>query len=252
MKIMANRFLAASLHLAASFLIFLLAAALVFGVWYPYPYSELSGGADLFRLLMVVDVLLGPLLTLVIFNVNKPTAELRRDLTFVVLMQFVALGYGLWTVAVARPVYLVFEIDRFRVVHAVDIPEELIPKAPPSLRSLPIFGKGILSVRQFSTGQEGFDATLAALQGLELAVRPDLWQPYLDATAQIRGVGMPLVYLKTRFPESASLIDGEVKKIGVPINELISVPVVSRQHFWTVLLDVKTLEIQGFIPLDSF
>lgn len=252
MSILTGRFRAAFLHLAASFMVFLLAAMLVFGVWYPYPYSKLSGGADLFQLLMFVDVLLGPLLTFVIFNVEKPAVELRRDLAFVVLIQLVALGYGLWTVVVARPVYLVFEVDRFRVVHAVDIPKELMSKAPPPFKSLPTFGQGVLSVRQFSSGQESFDATLAALQGLELAARPDFWQPYLDATEQVRSAGKPLVDLKRRFPERADLIDEKVKKIGVPINELISVPVVSRQHFWTALLDINTLEVQGFIPLDSF
>ena len=38
----------------------------------------------------------------------------------VALIQLVALGYGLWTVFIARPVHLVFEIDRFRVVHAIE------------------------------------------------------------------------------------------------------------------------------------
>jgi len=63
----------------------------------------------------MVDVILGPLITLTVFNRSKPRSELVRDLTVVGLIQLAALGYGLWTVFVARPVHLVFEYDRFRV-----------------------------------------------------------------------------------------------------------------------------------------
>src|SRR6478609_8700249 len=99
------RFKASAIHLGISLAIAVLAAMLVFGIWYPYPYRELSGGRELFLLLVSVDVILGPLITLAIFNRAKPRKELRRDLAVVGLIQLAALGYGLWTVFVARPVH---------------------------------------------------------------------------------------------------------------------------------------------------
>ena len=100
-----ERLSAAGIHLAVSLLIALLAATLVFAVWNPYPYSEVSGGRELFALLVVVDVILGPLLTLAIFSIcAKPAKELRRDIAVAVLIQLAALGYGMWTVFAARPV----------------------------------------------------------------------------------------------------------------------------------------------------
>jgi hypothetical protein len=107
-----GRFSAATIHLGLSLLVAALAALLVFLVWYPYPYREISGGRDLFLLLVAVDVIMGPLLTLTIFNLKKPKGELRRDLAVIGLLQLAALGYGLCTMAVARPVHLVFEIPR--------------------------------------------------------------------------------------------------------------------------------------------
>ena len=59
---------AALVHLSGSLLVAVMAASLVFGLWYPYPYRELSGGRDLFFLVVAVDVVCGPLLTLVLFN----------------------------------------------------------------------------------------------------------------------------------------------------------------------------------------
>ena len=107
---------AAALHLGGSLLVAALAGALVFGLWYPYPYRELAGGRELFLLIVVVDVVCGPLLTLVLYNPAKPRAELWRDLGLVVLIQLAALGYGLHVVWQARPVYMVQEVDRLKVI----------------------------------------------------------------------------------------------------------------------------------------
>src|SRR3954447_23361508 len=122
-----ERLRASGLHLGISLCIAVTAALLVFAAWYPYPYREISGGRELFLLVTTVDVILGPLITFAIFNRSKPRRELVLDLSVVACIQLAALGYGLWTVAVARPVHLVFEVDRLRVVHAIDIPDELTP-----------------------------------------------------------------------------------------------------------------------------
>ena len=135
-----DRLKASGIHLGISLGVAALAALLVFGIWYPYPYGDISGGRELFLLVITVDVTLGPLVTLAVFNRAKPRAELRRDLAIVALLQLGALGYGLWTVYVARPVHMVFEIDRFRVVHAIDVPEELLAKTPAGIDPLPITG----------------------------------------------------------------------------------------------------------------
>ena len=103
------RLRASAIHLAISLSVATLAALVVFGWWYPYPYRELSGGRELFALVVVVDVVLGPLITLVIFNVAKTRRHLMMDFTVIGLLQVAALAYGLWTVFVARPVHLVFE-----------------------------------------------------------------------------------------------------------------------------------------------
>lgn len=247
-----ERLRAAGIHLAASLMIALLSAALVFAVWYPYPYSEVSGGRELFSLLVSVDVVLGPLLTFAIFNRAKPIKELRRDLSVVVLLQLIALGYGLWTVFVARPVYLVFEIDRFRVVHAIDVSEELLPRAPDGLTTLPLFGQRLLAVRPFASAAESAEATIAALQGVDLAARPDLWQPYPAAAARVRGAAKPAASLLSRFPEQTTVIDEAFAKTGRSAEALLSLPLASRKFFWTVLLDAQTLKVVGFVPLDSF
>ncbi|APW47924.1 TfpX/TfpZ family type IV pilin accessory protein [Rhodoferax antarcticus] len=247
-----DRLKASGIHFGISLVIALLAAALVFGLWYPYPYREISGGRELFFIVVMVDVILGPLITFTIFNRTKPWRELRRDLAIVVLIQLGALGFGLWTVFVARPVHLVFEYDRFRVVHAVDVPAELLSRAPPDVAALPLTGPTLLSLRPFKDANEKMDATMAALGGLSLSARPDLWQPYSVAKNDIWQAAKPIADLKTRFAAQATEIDAVIAKTGRKPETLAYLPMVGRKSFWTVLLDPVTSEVLGFIPLDSF
>lgn len=251
-----GRLKAAGMHLVISLLIAAVAALLVFFVWYPYPYREISGGRELFFLVVAVDVILGPLMTLAVFNLGKPRTELRRDIAIIALLQLAALAYGLWTVSVARPVHLAFEIDRFRVVHAIEVPEELLPKAPPELQQLPLTGPSLLSVREFKNSNESFEATMAALQGgISLGARPDLWQSYALAKPQVLARMKPLSELKNRFPAQAAAIDAALASARKPQDATSAVgyiPMVGRSTFWTVLLDANTAEVIAFVPIDSF
>lgn len=248
-----ERLVAAAIHLGLSLAIAGLAALLVFGIWYPYPYREISGGRELFLIVVAVDVILGPLITFVIFNRKKPKKELRRDISVVVLIQLAALSYGLWTVFVARPVHLVFEIDRFRVVHAVDIDESLMEKKPANIDAMPLTGPTLLAVRPFRDANESADATMAALRGADLGARPDLWQSWEEGKARALAAAKPVSQLKGRFPARAAEIDASIKGFGSKGAEgLVYLPMIGRKSFWTAFIDPATAQVVGFMPLDSF
>jgi hypothetical protein len=247
-----DRFTASGIHLGISLTIALLAALLVFGLWYPYPYREMSGGRELFLIVVAVDVILGPLITLAVFNRAKPARELKRDLVLVALLQLAALGYGMWIVFVARPVHIVFEYDRFRVVHAIDVPAKLLNRTPSDVVALPLTGPTLLSLRPFKDANEKMDATMAALEGLSLSARPDLWQSYAAAKSEIWQAAKPVSELKARFAMRAAEIDAAIAKTGRKPEALVYLPLVGRKSFWTVLLDPVTAEVLGFLPIDSF
>jgi hypothetical protein len=247
-----DRVYAASIHLGLSFLVAAAAAGLVFGLWYPYPYREVSGGRDLFLILIAVDVILGPLITFAIFNKAKSRAALMLDFSVIGALQVAALAYGLATVFEVRPVHLVFEYSRFRVVHAVELADDVREKTPIGIDPLPVAGPTLLSLRPFKDGNEQMEVTLQAIEGLEPATRPGLWQPYALAKSDVLKAGRAIGELKTRFPGHIELIDRRVKSSGRPQEALVYVPMIGRQQFWTVLVDAATAEVVGFLPLDSF
>ena len=247
-----DRLRASGIHLILSLIIAALAALLVFGIWYPYPYRDISGGRELFLLVVTVDVILGPLITLAVFNRKKPWTELRRDLAMVVLLQLGALGYGLWSVYVALPVHLVFEYDRFRVVHAIDVPLALLPKSPPEVNALPVTGPTLLSVRPFKDAKEKQDVTMQELEGLPLAARPDFWQPYAPAIPDILKAAKPVSLLKSRHASRAGEIDRILAAAGRAPQDVVYLPMTGRKDFWTVFLDPVSAHVLAYLPLDSF
>lgn len=247
-----SRLRASGIHLGISLTIAVQAALLIFALWYPYPYREGSGGVELFLIVITVDVILGPLITLAVFDHKKPRGVLVRDLSIVGLIQLAALAYGLWTVCMARPVHLAFEFDRFRVVHAAEIPVDILDKTPVGIQALPLTGPTVLAVRPFKDSMEDANATWLALQGLQLSSRPDLWQDYAQAQMRVLAAASPLSVLKQRFPQQTALIDSAVTQTGIKEDALKSLPMVARKSFWTVLVDANSAEIRGFIPLDSF
>lgn len=246
-----DRLRASAIHLLLSCAIAALCAMLVFGIWYPYPYREISGGRELFLIVISVDIILGPLITFTVFNRTKPLAELRRDLAIVVVLQIAALAYGLWTVSVARPVHMVFEIDRFRVVHAIDVPEEMLNQTPAGVDALPLTGPTLLAVRPFRDANESMEATYAALKGAPLSARPDLWEPYAQATPRVLVAARPVDALKARFPANVAEIDQLIKTAGGNPQTAVYLPLVGRKSFWTVLMD-PSAHVLGALPLDSF
>ena len=246
-----SRLRASAIHLAISLLVAALAATVVFGLWYPFPYRELSGGRELFLLLMLVDVVLGPLITLVIFNRRKTRSHLFMDFTVMGLLQLAALSYGMWTMFSARPVHLVFEYHRMAVVHAVDVPPDLLAKAPTDLQTLPLTGPTLLSLRPLQAS-EFVESTLQALGGVAQAAQANLWQPYGAARAEVLQESQPAAQLRQRFPDQASTIDHAVAQSGVPIERLRYLPLLARKKAWTVLLDADNILPVGYVPLDSF
>ncbi len=244
------RLRAAGIHLCISLGIAALSALLVFALWYPYPYREISSGRELFLLVVTVDVILGPLITLAIFNRAKPRAELKRDLGIIGFIQLAALLYGLWTVFIARPVHLVFEYNRFRVVHALDVPEAL--EAKMGAHTYPWGRPSVLALRPFANADEEYNMTIEAVSGTSLSARPELWMPYEKAAPQVLAKGQSVASLLARFPEKKGAIDSTVASTGVGASGLLFIPMVGRKTFWTVLIDAKTAEVQGFLPIDSF
>lgn len=101
-----SRWRAFAIHLGISLIIFAALAFLVVQVWYPDFFFATDGGWQGIRIIVAVDLVLGPLLTLIVYKHGKP--GLKMDLTLIGLFQFVCLLAGTYIVYIERPIAVVF------------------------------------------------------------------------------------------------------------------------------------------------
>lgn len=179
------------IHFGGSLLLALAALALVYGLWYPPPLAAAVGVTAIFLIVLGVDVCIGPLLTFVVYKPGKKS--LRFDLAVILLAQLIAFAYGVWTVAEGRPAWLVFNVDRFDLVRALDLDDRYLGKAAREYRQAPWLGPRRVSAR-IPTDVEArnqllFEATMAAV---DLPQRPDLYRPLADEAATMRAKAQPL------------------------------------------------------------
>lgn len=102
-----------AIHLCGSAVVIALYLAMVFLVWYPYPYYSIEKVWDVIRVVVSVDVFIGPLLTLVVYRVGK--ASLRFDMTVIIIVQLAALFWGLSVTYSQRPVFAALVSDNYIV-----------------------------------------------------------------------------------------------------------------------------------------
>ena len=243
---------AAGIHFFCSLAVAFLAGILVFGLWYPFPYRELSGGRELFLLVVTVDVVCGPLLTMVLFNPAKPRAELWRDLSWVILIQLAALGYGLFNVWQARPLFLVLEIDRFKVVTAPSLESKAIDELPDTLRPKWWSGPKIVAIRLPKDNAESDKVMFEAVQGgRDFAERPEFYLPYDEVSAQKSlNKAKPLSLFLQRWPSQKVAATNLVLDQKLDVAQLRYLPVIGRQD-WVAVLDQQG-KIRGYLKGDGF
>ena len=101
-------------HLIISICVAAVAACIVFFCWYPFPLNKAVGVTHIFLMMLGIDIVLGPFFTWLVYKEGKKS--LKFDLTVIIFIQVLALGYGLYQIADGRPVWLVYNVDRFELV----------------------------------------------------------------------------------------------------------------------------------------
>lgn len=107
---------ALSWHLALSALILIPFTIVIAFVWFPGPLFTTDGGWQGLRIMLFVDMVIGPALTFLVFNPSKSRRETAMDLGVIALIQAAALTYGYLSVESQRPMAVVFSEGEFVVV----------------------------------------------------------------------------------------------------------------------------------------
>src|SRR5690606_20074277 len=84
-----ERVRAGAIHLGCCAAVAAVVPVLVFAGWYPAPLDVVSGVGTIVVLMLAADVVLGPLVTLIVYDRNKKS--LKLDLAAIAVIQLAAL-----------------------------------------------------------------------------------------------------------------------------------------------------------------
>ena len=243
-----TRWKASLIHLGISATIGIGVIALMLLLWYPRPYFSAMGGDTLILLLIGVDVVIGPLITLIIFDPKKK--GLKFDLSVIATLQLAALAYGCNVMFVARPVYNVYVVDRFETVAANQVDEASLAKATGEFRSLPLTGPRIITAHEPADPKRQADIVMQAMNGgPDLANLPDLYSAYSESRAQAARKSRPIAELIKRQPGDAATIRAFLADAGKAEDAVGFLPMKARNKDMTVLVDKKTGDVVGIVPV---
>lgn len=236
---------AALIHGSITLVLALLNASIVYGLWYPGAFAEMTHGTDLFKLLLSVEVVLGPVMSLVIYNSRKPKAELFRDYCIVGVIQVAALVYGLHSVLISRPVFLVFVKDRIEVVAATELAASDIEKALTPYRSLPLTGPKLICVEGPSDAKEKSDLIESAFKGKDIQLIPKYYRECRESEIASKA------YTKEQL---ASLTHIKVDDLPATLTyaHFTWLPVVTRFSSWAVFFKNGDTSEPVYVNVDPF
>lgn len=189
---MSSRIKAFLIHGLVSVIIAFFTIILVYFIWYPAPLAVATGVMHIFLLMLVIDVVLGPLLTLLVYKKGKKS--LKFDLTMICMLQLSALFYGLLTMYQGKPTWLVYNVDRFDLVRVNEIDMRKIENAQyPYQKTNFFFPKWVAAVPPTSLDERNTITFEAVFSGVDIAQRPEL---YTDLTVVKKQIQSRIMSLK--------------------------------------------------------
>lgn len=247
-----NRFSAACIHLLVGAAIICAIACVIFFVWYPGLLAYASGVGSIFLILALVDLLLGPFITLIVFDLQKK--ELKKDLLFVVVIQLSALFYGVWVLFSARPVFIVFNTDRFDVVHANEFTEERLELLRlTDFSALPVLGPVVIGAHLPSDAERANEIIKSAIAGGDdVQFMPEFYLHYRTVGVEAGKQAKKLSELYRFNKSERQRVDELIGRFSSVNDKIGYLPLKGKLNDLTVVVDKtdgKVLEFNKLRPL---
>lgn len=219
--------------------------AVVLLIWYPRPLFTLQGAPFILMIVVFVDAVIGPLLTLIVASPKKPRRELIRDLAIIGTLQVAALAYGTHSLFIARPAFVVFNADRFDAVVANELVENpALPYRNPRFKTAPVFQPVWVAARPPDSVQERNELLFSAVQGgPDIKDVPALYEDWPPAGGIEPRRLKPLSELAATSTDGRRAGERGMRLSGLAENDLVYVPLVGRERTGVVILNRRTLAV---------
>lgn len=234
------------IHISASALVVGSLGALMWYLWFPQPWFMHDGGWQVYQLILLVDVVLGPLLTLIVYRAGKP--GVRRDLTIIVAVQLGALAFGASTMFQYRPAFIVYGDSNFFSVTWDEV-RRGTRDVGRLQRFVPARGPGIVLLRPpAAPGEQALFRALRGAEGAAIVSRGDYYDALTDADWNaLYSRGPRIEDLARLDPAIARDLERFRRRNAAPMETLAFVPVVCRREIIMLVFDRKTHAIVDWL-----
>ena len=245
MKTTISRYRASGTHFFLSCMVGLALLLLCWFMWYPNPMLSAIGGYEIFFLIVGIDVVLGPALTLVVFNPKKK--YLLLDLVVIAILQVSAFLYGVSTLLEARPAYIAALGDSFQVIQASEITDGNLAAGK---TSLPLWGPKLVGTKEPTEKDDISMVNLMADVGGGKGHMPQLHIPYADMREQLLKKAQSFEDLEKTNPEKKADIQAWLKSHDCDEQKCKYQPIKIRVTIYPAVIDAKTAAYLGIMTVN--
>ena len=248
------RLAAFGLHLSGSATALSLVLGALWLGWYRWPGWYLTSALHIVGILVMVDLVLGPTLTLIVANPNKRRIELARDISIIVAVQLMALAYGGVTLWRGRPLYYTFSVDRLELVQASDLKAEDVrvgrrenPVLAPYWHSLP---RWVWAPLPDNAEEAQKIVTGSVFGGTDVTQMPRYFRPWEQGLPEVRKHLSKIADMRNFAPGEQRRLKSRMAQLGLPADQANARVMWGGGRRVVAVFDVRTLAVRALLEPD--
>ena len=221
--------------------------------WYRWPGWYLTGVVRVLGILVLVDVVMGPTLTLIVASPGKARRALRRDIGIIIALQLVALVYGSITLWIGRPLYYTFSFDRLETVQASDLSADEIalarqqnPPFAPHWYSRPRWVWAALPPDPEAANKI---VTASIFGGTDVIDMPRYFKPWEAGLPKLRDQLKQLDQIKYLGGAEKASLRTRIRRLGLQPDERNAIIMWGVSTRLLAVFDLKTLRIAAILKV---
>ena len=243
------RFKAFGLHLLASSVALTTILGILFFGWYRWPGWYLTEVATVVVVMVGVDIVLGPTLTLVIARSDKARRVLARDIAVIVAVQLCALVYGTVSLWNGRPLYYAFSENILQLVQAYDIDAresalglQQNPTLAPHWYSRP---RWIWAPLPQDAEESRKIITSTLVGGDDVVSMPRYFKPWEQGLPALRGKLKKVDSVAYFAPSQKNKLKERMRAAGLATDQPNTMPLTGRGHPLLAVFDPASAKLTG-------
>ena len=227
-------------------LVFLL---LAYFIWHPHSLSYITNFKESAKVLILVNLILGPTLFTIIYKKNKK--NLKFDLISIALLQASFLIFGMYSIYKKHPIYAVFTIDRFTIIDARNA--SINSHKDNNLTTLFLSKPKLVFAKMPEESEIRSDIFMGHLFNGEpdLDGRPEYYKPYQDYITEVLKKGLSIDEI-LKVNGASRKVNLFLKKHGGHKNSYSYLPLQANDRDSIWVLDKKTAKPVGILNIDPW